>query len=278
MHILYNKLIRFSCRTAITVALTIGAGPAVGQQFVVNPASVTIEVGIDSQELSGQAGPYPERAEWYSADPQIAELSYPVYLHYAAPAAGMPHISHVIRVKCLKEGEVTVTGMPLDLALQDATATVSCKETQPQPPEPPDGLPPQNVEDCAGVREGATLKWKTPIDDANFPNCGTAVTCELVINKTICAALNSFVSIRDDNNDGDANDIADKKCSECHYRNLGSTYSPDVARYSSGGVNREDFAPRYADSFLTKDVMGSPAYKEVYLRRLIQKWKDDGYE
>lgn len=96
-------------------------------QFIVIPASATIAVQVDSRELTGSANGVPKRAEWSSSDPQTAELSYPAHLHYPPPAPGMPHISHVIRVRCLKEGQATITAMPVDPMLQNASATISCQ-------------------------------------------------------------------------------------------------------------------------------------------------------
>ncbi|MGH9894584.1 MAG: hypothetical protein ACREA0_21920, partial [bacterium] len=95
-------------------------------QFIVLPASATIAVQIDSRELTGSANGFPKRAEWYSSDPQVAELRG-AHPHSSPPAPGMPLISHAIRVRCLKEGQATVTAMPVDPTLNDATATISCE-------------------------------------------------------------------------------------------------------------------------------------------------------
>ena len=260
---------------AITASWALLERPALAQQFFLNPSSVTAEVLIETRELSGQADGYPKRAEWYSSDLQVVELSYPIYLHYQAPAPGAAHISHVIRVRCLKQGNATITAVPVDITLISATATVTCRETPPKQP-PPSGeeppRPPQNIEDCRGPGAENVLKWTTPIDlNGNFAGCashGTPNQCDLVRDQTLCAAVNSFVAIRDDG----------QVCSECHYRGSGSTYSPDVTQGATGGINRQDFAPSYADAFLTKDRMGSPGYKKAYLRALIHKWKDDGYQ
>ncbi|MGH8578909.1 MAG: hypothetical protein ACREVK_01865 [Gammaproteobacteria bacterium] len=93
-------------------------------QFIVLPATATIAVQ-DSRELTGSANGFPKRAEWRSSDPQVAELRG-AHPHSSPPAPGMPLISHAIRVRCLKEGQATITAMPVDPALQTATATITC--------------------------------------------------------------------------------------------------------------------------------------------------------
>lgn len=96
-------------------------------QFIVIPASATIAVQIDSRELTGSANGVPQRAEWTTPSPQLIELSYPAYLRYPPPPPGMPHTSNVIRVRCLQEGQATVTATPLDPTLQNASATIRCQ-------------------------------------------------------------------------------------------------------------------------------------------------------
>ncbi|MCG6868225.1 MAG: hypothetical protein LJE91_05675 [Gammaproteobacteria bacterium] len=260
-----KKFDRIHMTTGFVSICAIGMTTVSEAQYIVIPAQLEMPVG-EGRELSGSVQGYPKRAEWYTSDSGIADLSYPISLHYRPPASGQPHIAHPIRVDCRSNGQAKIDAVPIDRNLQSVSVQVDCK---PKKVEGGGPIVSTNPEDCIAPGAGEILKWKTPIDGSNFPNCGGANTnCNVVVGKTICAAVNSFVSVRMDG----------KLCSNCHFQGSGSTYSPSVRQDSTGGIAKDDFQPIYADSFQTKDNMASPAYKPTYLRNLMEKWERDGYE
>ncbi|RMD91477.1 MAG: hypothetical protein D6813_07590 [Calditrichaeota bacterium] len=138
------------------------------------------------------------------------------------------------------------------------------------------------------------LRWHLPITEANFPELSNSKIVnkakrQRIENRTIGQIISSVVIVRDDN----------KKCSSCHYRNTHGSryYRPDVEKnsttnispiqpynYNDSGNGQSTWAGAggFADRFLQRHVNGKlknppVGRKSLLLRKLIKKWKSDGY-
>lgn len=138
------------------------------------------------------------------------------------------------------------------------------------------------------------LSWSSPITSANFPdltNLGIVTPGQRlrIENRTLAEIVSSVVVVRDDN----------ARCSACHYQNasVSQYYRPNVPQNSQTAIsptaayNYNDArngaaawagAGGFAERLLQRHAGGSkpnPAVgqKPLFLRKLFEKWKNDGY-
>ncbi|MDH3691847.1 MAG: hypothetical protein OEU36_20595, partial [Gammaproteobacteria bacterium] len=122
--------------------------------------------------------------------------------------------------------------------------------------------------ECREPLAGATLKWTTPITRTNLPNVADPEWTRIE-DRTICKAVNSHVVVRADNN----------RCSHCHYRNSGSSWSPPVNMNARHGISKAMFAGNCANGGPAKefrDKTSGPGAKPPGLRAMMAKWISDG--
>lgn len=140
---------------------------------------------------------------------------------------------------------------------------------------------------------GATLTWTSAINPTNFPDlANTSITSgaqkQRIENHTIQDIVSSRVLARDDG----------LKCSRCHYSgaNVSQYYRPPLGQdsvelitpnqsYYAGANNQTrtwSGTNGFADHFIQRHAGGqfpNPAIgrKPGFLRKLFEKWKNDGY-
>lgn len=145
-----------------------------------------------------------------------------------------------------------------------------------------------------GNNNGAVLTWSSPITAANFPDLtNSAVTTtaqrQRIENHTLSEIVSSVIIARDDN----------ARCSACHFQTTGvsqfyrppvnqnaqTTISPTTAYYAgaNGATRSWAAANGFAERFLERHAAGqlsqpSIGRKPLFLRKLFEKWKNDGYQ
>ena len=145
-----------------------------------------------------------------------------------------------------------------------------------------------------GANSASLLKWSSHISAANFPDLMntsiiTAAQRQRIENKKLSEIVSSVVIARDDN----------ARCSACHYQtaNVSQYYRPSVAQNAQttisataaynynearNGTATWAGSQGFADRFLQRHAGGAkpnPAVgqKPLFLRKLFEKWKSDGY-